>query len=235
MNRTRYFFALFAVVGCLAAAGQDTTRDDGGKAVFGIAVGPNFTRATLASYTPTSPGFGSYTSSKFGVGFDASVFVVLPIGATAYFRPELGFSLLNQKQFYSDSKFVNSVLSTNNSDKLTESQVSVNALFGYRLKPFAIELGPQLGIVTSAVTHSVSKTIAYNGTFYQDTQTDFKKDKTANSTVFAVLVGVSRMAIYKNFGAGIYYSLGLSDYTKYDQLWQIGKVSGFLLKLTVQL
>jgi hypothetical protein len=123
MNKARYFFSLFGLIGCLHAIGQDTVRATGGKAVFGIALGPNLTRASLASYIPTSPAWGNYTSSTLAVGFDASVFVLLPMGQTVYFRPELGFSLLNQKQLYSDSKFLNSELSTNNRDRLTESQL----------------------------------------------------------------------------------------------------------------
>gem|GEM_PF-6893263 len=233
--------SLLGIIGCFHAVGQDTARAEGGggaargKVIAGISLGPNFTRASLASYTPTEPGMGSYTRSSFAVGFDASVFVILPMSETVYFRPALGFSLLNQKQLYSDSKFLNSVLSTNNSDKLTESQVSVDALFGYRAKPFDIELGPMLGIVTGAVTNSVSKTIAYNGTFYQSSRTDFKKVKAANSVVFSMVAGLNRRDIYRKFGAGVYYTLGFSDYTQYYQLWQIGKVSGFLLKLTTEL
>jgi len=128
-----------------------------------------------------------------------------------YFRPELGFTLLNEHQLYSDSKFLNSVLPTNIRDKLTESQVSLDALFGFQTKLFSIEVGPQLGVVTGAVINSVSKTIAYNGTFYDDNKTDFKKDNMAKGAVFSVLLGVCKRDINRNFGAGLFYNLGFRN------------------------
>lgn len=57
------------------------------------------------------------------------------------------------KQLYSNSKILNSELSTNNTDKPKESQASADALFGFRTIFFDIEIGPQLGVVTGAAIH----------------------------------------------------------------------------------
>jgi hypothetical protein len=66
-------------------------------------------------------------------------------------------------------------------------------------------------------------------------RTDFKGDNMASGAVFSILAGVSKREIYKKFGAGLYYSLGLSDYTQYYQLRQITRVNGFVLMLTMTL
>ena len=57
----------------------------------------------------------------------------------------------------------------------------------------------------------------------------------SNGAVFSMLLGLGKRAIYKNFGAGIYYDFGFPDYTKYYQLRQIARVNGFLLALTIKL
>jgi hypothetical protein len=228
-------FNLCYLILSIHASGQDTTGGFNRKAVFGIAVGPNLSKASLASYDPTIPGWGAYTSSSFAVGFDARLFLIVPLSREFYFRPQVGFTLLNQKQLYSNTKMVGAQLSTDYIDKLTESQLDVSALFGYRAKSFSIELGPQVGIVTGATTNSVMRTYAYNGTFNQGSKTDFKHDKMANTVVFSVLVGLCKPDLYKNFGAGIYYNMDFSDYTQYENLRQITRVNGFLLTLTLTL
>jgi hypothetical protein len=160
---------------------------------------------------------------------------MLPMGQKTYFRPELGFTLLNQRQIYDNYPQPHTELSTTYTEKLTETQISVSALLGIRLKPFSIELGPQLGFVTGAVDHTSSVTLAYNGPFYGTGMLDFKKLKMANNFVCSALLGVSKQDIYKRFGAGLYYSFGLADYTKFYDSRQITKVNGLLLTLNMTL
>jgi hypothetical protein len=241
------FFSLICVLCSLHVSGQDSTgggnnKQDtasgpNNKIVFGFALGPNFTRASTISYTQdqAAASLGQYTMSKFAVGFDAKAFLILPMGQTTYFRPELGFTLLNQRQIYDNYPQPNTELSTTYTEKLTETQISVSALLGIRLKPFSIELGPQLGLVTGAVDHSSSLTLAYNGPVYGNAMLDFKKLKMANTAVCSVLLGVTRQDIYKRFGAGLYYSFGVADYTKFYYSRQITKVNGLLLTLTMTL
>jgi hypothetical protein len=215
---------------------QDTTSGPHNEVVFGFAIGPNLTRAPTISYTQDqAASLGQYTMSKFAVGFDAKAFLILPMGQTTYFRPELGFTLLNQRQIYDNYPQPNTELSTTYTEKLTETQISVSALLGIRLKPFSIELGPQLGLVTGAVDHSSSLTLAYNGPFYGNAMLDFKKLKMANTAVCSILLGVTRQDIYKRFGAGLYYSFGVADYTKFYYSRQITRVNGLLLTLTMTL
>jgi hypothetical protein len=155
------------------------------------------------------------------------------LGKSVSLRPELGFSLLNQKQLYSNSKIIDQELSSNFRDKLTESQVALTTLLSIATKYFSIELGPSAGLIMSAKINSISKTIAYNGVKTDKEQTDFKKDKKANEAVFSGLLGISKLNIYKNFGAGLYYNIGFSDYTQYYQIRKIAKVNGLVLQLTV--
>ena len=211
------------------------TKDSTGKVRFCIAIGPNLTKASLASYTPTEPGWGRRTSSNYSAGLDISFFVNVPLGKSVSFRPELGFRLLNQKQLYSDSKIIDQELSSNFRDKLTESQFALATLLSIETKYFSIDFGPSAGLVTTAKTNSVSKTIAYNGVMIDKEQTDFKKDKKANEAVFSALLGISKINIYKNFGAGLYYNIGFSDYTQYYQMRKIAKVNGLVLQLTASL
>jgi hypothetical protein len=245
MKNTKCLCAIICMILTTHAMGQDTTSSTAQaqdnthtplpRITFGIAVGPNFTTAASTTYNPAQPSKGQYTSSSYSVGFDASMFALLWMGKSVYLRPGLGFSLLNQRQQYCNYSNPNDELSTTYRDKLTETQISVSALLGFLTKPFDIEMGPQVGIVTSAVTNSVQRTLAYNGPFLQSFQTNFKKGKAAKTTVFSLLLGLSKMNIYNKFGAGIYYSLGFSDYTQFYKLWQINQVSGFLIKLTMKL
>jgi hypothetical protein len=69
----------------------------------------------------------------------------------------------------------------------------------------------------------------------QKEQIDFKKDKKDNGEVFSGLLGLSKLHIYKNFGAGLYYTIGFSDYTQYYQIRKIAKVNGFVLQLAIGL
>lgn len=57
----------------------------------------------------------------------------------------------------------------------------------------------------------------------------------ANAVAFSALAGLSKEDIYKNFGIGLYYRLGVTDYTKYYESRQITRVSGFSLMLTMTL
>lgn len=159
----------------------------------------------------------------------------MPLGKGVFFRPELGFMLLNQKQLYSNSKIIDQELSSNFRDKLTESQFTLATLLSIETKYFSIDFGPSAALVTSAKINSVSKTIAYNGVRSDNEQTDFKKDKKANKAVFSGLLGISKINIYRTFGAGLYYNIGFSDYTQYYQMRKIAKVNGLVLQLTASL
>lgn len=211
------------------------TKDSTNKVSFCIAIGPNLTKASLASYTPTEPSWGRRTSSSYAAGLDINFFVNVPLGKSVSFRPEIGFMLLNQKQFYSNSKIIDEELSSNFRDKLTESQFTLATLLSIDTKYFSIDFGPSAAVVTSAKINSVSKTIAYNGVMIDKEHTDFKKDKKANGTVFSGLLGISNINIYKNFGAGLYYNIGFSDYTQYYQMRKIAKVNGFVFQINAML
>jgi hypothetical protein len=210
-------------------------KDSTNKVCFFIAIGPNLTKASLASYTPTEPGWGRKTSSTYAPGLDINFFVNVPLGKSVSLRPELAFSLLNQKQLYSDSKIIDEELSSNFRDKQTESQIALTTLLSIATKYFSIDFGPSAALIMSAKINSVSKTIAYNGVMTQKEQIDFKKDKKDNGEVFSGLLGLSKLHIYKNFGAGFYYTIGFSDYTQYYQIRKIAKVNGFVLQLAIGL
>lgn len=211
------------------------TKDSTNKVSFCIAIGPNLTKASLASYTPTEPSWGRRTSSSYAAGLDINFFVNVPLGKSVSFRPELGFKLLNQKQMYSNSKIIDEELSSNFRDKLTESQLTLATLLSIETKYFSIDFGPSAGLITSAKINSVSKTVAYNGVMIDKEQTDFKKDKKANDVVFSGLLGISKINIYQNFGAGLYYNIGFPDYTQYYRMRKIAKVNGLMLQLTASL
>ena len=65
------------------------------KADFGLVFGPNFTKASLASYIPSAAAFGNYDYSHFGIGLNLKLFASIPISTKLSFYPELGFALYN--------------------------------------------------------------------------------------------------------------------------------------------
>ena len=218
---------LFFISVSLIAQKQKTEKS---KVTFGISAGPNLTSASLESYTPTEPGLGRHSISSFRFGFNANVFVSMPVGKKFSLQPEIGFELLNQKQFYSDSYLIDSSHSSNFTDHLSESEIFLKVFLKYKVKFYYISAGSQIGIITSAKTKSVYKVNADNGILYYNNIVNFKQIKQVNSPAFTLLFGLSKDDLYKNWGVGIYYRLGLSNYTSYNNLRQIGKINGLLLQ-----
>src|ERR1035438_2570653 len=124
---------------------------------FGLSAGPNFTNASLASYTPTLPYFSRYKASDYKIGLNVKGFVVIPFSTRFSFQPELGFGLYKQKQVYGDLPGLLSPGSANNYDELSESAITLGAIFKYRAKYFSISAGPQLALITSAASIQIQK------------------------------------------------------------------------------
>ena len=202
------------------------------KTQFGFIAGPNFTKSPLASYITPTISWNNYTESHYSVGLDVKAFVSFPIGAQFYFQPELGYSLYRQKQLYSDDSPLNTVGSVSTTDKLLESAVTVDALMKYKSRYFSISGGLQMGLVTAAEIKSRERINGSVRTDYIDAETDFKKNGETHSPVFSAFFGLGKENILQNWGVGVYYSLGLSNYTANYQIRQITKVHGFLVQFS---
>ena len=229
--KPRIFLVFLLTFFCFFLNAQTRTGEKY-KTQFGFGIGANFTKAPLGSYIPSVSSWSKYTESHYGVGFNIKVFISMPISSHFYLQPELGFSLCKQKQIYGDDYPLNVLGSVSNTDKLVESAISIGGILKYRTKFFSVSVGPQMGLITAANINSLSRSNGYNNTLYLNSETDFKKDGKTYDPLFSLLFGVCNDNIYRNLGVGFYYNLGLSNYTSYYQIQQIGKVSGFSIQIS---
>jgi len=227
-NHSAIFLFLFLSLTSLAQQKQNEKH----KIKFGFNAGPNLTYASLSSYVPTLPDFGRYKTSDYKIWLNIEGFVLIPFSANFSFQTELGFGMYKQKQVYGDLPGLLSPGSTNNYDELSESAITLGGIFQYKTKYFFISAGPQLALITSTNVNTDTKTVSYDATTDQYSGENFKQDGKLHNPSFSFLFGISKDDIYKNLGVGIYYQLGLTNFTEYYNNREVAKVNGFLLKIS---
>lgn len=172
---------------------------------FGTKVGLNISNLT-----------GDIEDANSKIGFHIGGFAEIKVSDMFSLQPEILYSTQGTKseQNYSD---ISGGFKLDLTQNLSYLNIPVMAKL-YVVEKFYIEAGPQVGFLLNA-EQKAKATGSYFGQPFNQSQTVDNKDD-LNSTDFAVNFGLG-INLTKNFGAGLRYSLGLSDIDKADSRSEI--------------
>ncbi len=157
------------------------------KAQFGIKGGLNIANENFV-------GNGAPSTNSF-TGVNVGAFVEIKISDKIAIQPELLYSTQGTKLNWFDSASGVTI----NSFKLNYINIPVMLKY-YAVNKFSLEVGPQIGFLTSAIVNGTSGV----------TTVDVDAKKFYNSTDFGINFGAS-YDFTKKVSTGIRYNLGLSN------------------------
>lgn len=212
----KFFLGMAVAAGCLLVNAQEKTKSPSPSPIsFGVKAGFN------ASTLTRSDGYDYDNNDKMKAGFNAGVFVNIPVASKFSVQPELIFNQLGSRTEYNYRMSSGNYTMRQNYDYTTTlNYLALPVMVQYNILPqLYVEAGPEFGFLLGGRSKGDLTTIETTGNSASISRTEKYSGKIAMDLFHKFNVGIGVGAGYyftPKFGVTARFTAGLTDIYKYN-------------------
>src|SRR5690606_25333036 len=161
---------------------------------------------------------GTMEDQSAKVGFNAGLFMNMPLAESFSFQPELLYSQMGEKNVYTESGTVAGITTTyKETGSIALDYITLPLMFQYNATPaFYLEAGPELGLMVSGKAKGDLETTTTTGSSTTTDSSNYSNDLEKDQmNTFNVGIGIGAGYYFTpNIGVTARYVAGLTDIAK---------------------